>query len=121
MVITKETYNAIVELCPLVPPESGGILGGHEGIVDTYGFDKIDSNCLSNSYRPNVLFLNDVIHHWADIGIEFCGIFHSHSPSETSLSLPDRGYICRIMENIPNSIKRMNFPLVFPRVACRVG
>ena len=98
MKIEKEVYNAIIKHCPPVPPETGGILGGYKDVISAYEFDRLEENCSHNSYSPNIGYLNGIIQQWSDKGIELYGIFHSHSSSETTLSLPDRGNIQRIME-----------------------
>jgi len=127
MIIEKEIHNEIIEQSPLVPPETGGILGGSEHVICSYRFDRPGENCAQNSYRPDIAYLNEAIKQWADRGIEFYGIFHSHSSGETTPSLPDIGYMHRIMEYIPTNIKKLYFPLVFPRdkmliyTAARIG
>ena len=114
MLIERELYNKIVTTCPNVPPETGGILGGYKNVINTFKFDKFEDNCCKNSYRPNVSHLNDVIQQWANDGIEFYGLFHSHVPDEKNLSMPDKGYIQNIMAQIPSDILRLYFPIIFP-------
>ena len=115
MTIEKEIHDVMIECCPLVPPETGGILGGSDYVIRSYKFDQLGDHCSCNSYHPDVAFLNEAIKHWADKGIEFYGVFHSHPPNETTLSLPDIGYIHRIMQYLPPSIEGLYFPLIFPR------
>jgi len=107
-------YEELVATCPQVPPETGGILGGHDGVIVSYEFDGVGAVRLDNSYRPDVQHLNNRIRTWEARGVEFMGIFHSHPVSERALSMPDRGYIWRIMTSMPSRISTLYFPLVFP-------
>ena len=115
MEISREIYNMIVTQCPDAPPETGGVIGGKNGVITVFEFDIFDGNGFSNSYRPNVKFLNKVIQKWITDGISFMGVFHSHEPSNVELSMPDRGYIIRIMEEMPTEINELYFPIVFPK------
>jgi len=116
MLVQKVIHDRILNNMIAVPPETGGIIGGKNGIVTNFEFDKYDvDNSFENSYTPNVDYLNKIITRWLGEGIRFLGIFHSHVENEVSLSLPDRGYIQQIMESIPDSIERLYFPLIFPR------
>ena len=115
MQIAKDTYDLIIKKCPLAPPETGGILGGKDSIVNMCEFDKPDENCLNNSYQPNVSYLNYIIQQWMKNGFEFYGVFHSHISGENALSMPDKGYILRIMEAMPLELSKLYFPIVFPR------
>lgn len=113
MQILSDVYNSIINRCPPVPPENGGILGGADGIVSKYVSDKgLESN-LYNEYIPNVDFLNSVICEWQNRQIQFYGIYHSHFQGGYDLSDADKQYITKIMENIP--YRKLFFPIVFPR------
>lgn len=113
MQILSDVYNSIINRCPHVPPESGGILGGADGIVSKYVSDKgLESN-LYDEYIPDVDFLNSVIWEWQNRQIQFYGIYHSHFHGGYDLSDADKQYIAKIMENIPD--RKLFFPIVFPK------
>lgn len=116
MLIEKVIHDNIINNIMQAPPETGGLLGGINGVVTDFEFDIYDKqNSFENSYKPNVNYFNKTIKQWLEEGVEFLGIFHSHVENETSLSLPDRGYIRQIMANLPDSIEKLYFPLIFPR------
>lgn len=112
MKISSLIYEKLLE-SPLVPPEIGGIIGGRAFVIDNAVYD--NSNLNSNKYVPNVPFINRVISDWHNSGIEFYGIFHSHAPQWNTLSNVDVIYINKIMKSMPELIKSLLFPLIFPR------
>jgi len=118
MLITRNAYYTLLAECVIVPPESGGILGGHDSVVTTVLFDEnlIDLRYRNYSWSPNVSFLNDALERWESQGIEFLGIFHSHPSGKPNLSSPDENYIYRIMKSMPHRISRLYFPVVLPDV-----
>lgn len=116
MNISSAIYRDIVDNCPQVPPETGGIIGETSGIVTHYMFDS--GNCFSNGYdvyAPNVTLINRTITYWAHNRIRFCGIYHSHFPDGVDLSESDRQYIKRIMAAVPQERVSLFFPIVLPR------
>lgn len=116
MKILRKTFDLILLHTPLVPPETGGILGGKNHIISDCVFDS-GSN-ISNGYdiyAPDTKRLNRVIRKWSEIGIEFYGIFHSHFPNGTMLSNGDKRYVKRIVLNMPMGIDSLYFPIVFPQ------
>lgn len=115
MKIFSDVYNNIIATCPQVPPEIGGILGEKNGIVCAYYFDKTRQSKNFAKYIPNVKLLNMQIEHWENSGISFCGIFHSHMPSETALSSADIEYISKILFTVSENISSLYFPLVLPK------
>jgi len=109
--IHNEILNEIIKQMPLVPPEAGGIIGGKEGIVCCWEYDKgyFEKGC---SYSPNVDFLNEVIAEWIDKDYDFMGILHVHFGGSKSLSNSDKKYIEKIMKAMPSSIEKLYFPIV---------
>ena len=115
MLIEKKVHNLLIETCVSVPPETGGIIGGHNDIIDIFAFDKSSGTSFNNSYRPNTMYLNKLINLWAKNEIVFYGVFHTHFFDKIILSAPDKGYIFRIMSAIPPTILKLYFPLIFPK------
>ncbi len=111
MKIYNEILNKIIKRMPLVPPEAGGIIGGKEGRVCCWEYDKgyFEKGC---AYSPNVNFLNEVIAEWIDKGYDFMGIFHVHFGGSKNLSGSDKEYIEKIMKAMPGSIEKLYFPIV---------
>lgn len=114
MVIVKiynDILNEIIKQMPIVPPEAGGIIGGKDGQVCCWEYDKgySEKGC---SYSPNVNFLNKVIEEWIDKGYDFMGIFHVHFGGSKSLSDGDKNYIEKIMKAMPSVIEKLYFPIV---------
>ena len=46
MNILKKTYNCILNMTPHVPPETGGIIGGRNGIITDFCADIWTSLCV---------------------------------------------------------------------------
>ena len=114
MRISENIYKQLLNNCNPVPPESGGILGGKNGII-TYLFFDLHSTRYSSYYQPNIDNLNSCISEWNKKGIEFYGIFHTHASNWGSLSIADKEYINQIMLAMPPYINHLYFPLVFPK------
>lgn len=112
MRIKKEIYNNILTSVKDIPPESGGILGEKDGVIQFVVYDEGRKTRKMCSYSPNVQKLNVVIQDWQEKGILFCGIFHTHFFGVETLSEGDRLYIKMIMEQMPIEIKRLFFPIV---------
>lgn len=111
--IINDVYHTIVGSIPVVPPETGGILGEHNGVICAVVFDEGDTQNERYAYIPNVERLNDVISQWASEGIRFAGIFHSHPGRQEELSIADKAYIQRIMEFTPDAVHALHFQLFF--------
>lgn len=111
MVITRRIKeNILLEFSP-APPEQGGILGIKNGVICDL---VIDNSCQPTGraiYSPDIQFLNRQIEKWADEGIEFCGIIHSHPSWQTTLSAADMEYIEEIYLNNPG-LGITYFPLI---------
>ena len=115
MKITRRAYKKLVYECPSVPPESGGMLGGHDGFIDTIYFDFAQTITGQLIYVPDVNSLNAQLERWCNCGIEFMGLFHSHPQNQPSLSSADACYIRQIMKEMPLSIEVLYFPIIYPR------
>lgn len=115
MKIRKSIFDAIMLQCPLVPPETGGIMGGHGDLITDVFFDT-SAGCSEQAiYCPNVEHLNERIAWWDSQGIEFRGIFHSHPTNQLDLSSRDRDYIIKIVSSMPTGIDELFFPIIIPR------
>lgn len=116
MKILSSVYTALLFDTPSLPPETGGILGGQNGIISNCCFDKGQCTLTSPAhYQPNTDFLNQVIQEWKTCGIQFYGLFHSHYSHDTRLSLGDKRYITKIMLAMPSEVPTLYFPLILPR------
>lgn len=116
MKIAEAVLHEICEKLRIVPPEKGGIIGGKNGIVCAYCLDDGTVQAERYAYVPNVEKLNGVIVQWAEKGIQFAGMFHSHPYPQTDLSLADEEYIVKIMEAMPESVSELHFPVIVPGV-----
>lgn len=115
MKIKENILVSITNTYPLVPPEAGAILGKQDNdIIGAFEFDLGFPQYENAQYIPNTDFLNTVISEWASTGVRFCGIAHSHPTGQDTLSSGDIEYIEHIMRAMPESIKQLYFPLVFP-------
>lgn len=111
MKIYDKILSEIVNQMPVIPPEAGGIIGGKEGKVGHWKYDKgySEKGC---SYSPNVNVLNEVIAGWIDQGYDFMGIVHVHFGGSKDLSNGDKKYIEKIIKSMPDSIEKLYFPIV---------
>lgn len=114
MVIDYDTYHLILRSFPIVPPETGCILGSKSGVINTIAFDAGTPRFDAGIYSPNTNMLNKIIADWKDQGVCFCGLAHSHPQAQKTLSTSDKQYILDIMKAMPNYITELYFPLVFP-------
>lgn len=83
--------------------EHGGILGcnAKQEIVAFYYDKGIDSK--KNQYIPDVKVLNDIINNnWKTKGIYFCGLIHTHPYGYSTLSMSDKIYFSKILQENPN-------------------
>ena len=90
--------------------EEGGILGVRNGIVSAFYYDD-KGICDCDSYSPAVNELNVIIAHWAQAGIRFAGLVHSHIGGCGELSDTDKNYFCRIAQAAP--FEPLYFPVVY--------
>ncbi len=93
------------------PPEQGGILGMKNGVISAFVLDNSEQKTESAEYSPNTQFLNRQIEKWADEGIEFCGILHSHPSGQTTLSGSDMEYI-KELYHVNLWLEKTYFPLI---------
>ena len=113
MIITKDAYLRLL-LLPSVPPETGGLLGSHHGIIDTICIDRSCAFKEKAVYVPNVQYLNRQLLNWQKCGINFEGIFHSHPTNSPELSQDDKAYIQTIMQAMPLHFNKLYFPVILP-------
>ena len=113
MFIYENVLCQLLNFVPDVPPETGGILGGMGGVISRFWLDVGNQYDI---YVPNVEKINQIISDWQKAGIEFYGIFHSHSENNESLSSADKRYIVKIMRSMPPQVTHLYFPLVYPKV-----
>lgn len=114
MKIKKSIYEQILKFCPVVPPETGGIIGSHSTVVDTVAFDDCIKIMQSAVYIPDIARLNRVLYKWQKNKISFCGMFHSHMKDQETLSSDDIEYIKSIFFSLPHTISKLYFPIVIP-------
>lgn len=115
MKIQKIIYDEILKYTPVVPPETGGIIGQQNGIICFAEFDSGTVQRESAVYVPNVEKLNSVIEKWNSSGIEFVGMFHSHPIGQETLSGDDIEYIKTVFDSMPDSVMKLYFPIVIPK------
>ena len=114
MRIKRAVFQKLITSCPIVPPEVGGILGSHSGIVDTVVFDTGSRIMKSAVYIPDATYLNSELEKWHHEEISFCGLFHSHPRGQETLSKDDIEYIQTIMFSLPDTVSQLFFPIVIP-------
>jgi len=112
MTIHESTYNQILTNCSSRTVETGGIIGGKDGIITEFIFDKRPGS--PSRYYPDVEKLNAAIDRWQQKGISFYGIVHTHLQNAPELSHGDKEYILTIMEAMPTYISHLYFPIVVP-------
>lgn len=100
----KEIENAFIR----APIESGGIIGSREGIVCAFYFDEGDYH--ADCYIPSVIKLNAKIAEWAERGIRFCGVIHSHHNDCRYISETDKEYALAVRKSVGNIL--LYFPIV---------
>ena len=82
-----------------------------DGVVCAYIHDDSDPETERAVYVPNTAFLNDCIKKWADAGIEFCGVVHSHPAGQDTMSSGDLDYIKALYE-VNSGLEKTFSPLV---------
>ena len=112
MDISKKIIDKIYQFFQSCKRECGGILGGRDGIITEFVFDKGLCNKNVGTYVPNVEFLNDCIEKWQAQNICFYGIIHNHLTEYAELSGEDVRCIETIMNAMPTSIEYLYFPVI---------
>ena len=115
MKIKKEIYSQIINRCPVVPPEVGGIIGMKNGVVSVVEFDFLNIIHDFAQYIPDTESINKTIRLWDKKGFDFCGMFHSHMYNQKTLSNEDKRYIEEIMRLMPEKTEVLYFPVIMPK------
>ena len=112
MKITLSAFSAILRYTENSKCEVGGLLGGNTEVIHSC-FCDLGTSSLGNVHKfyPNVRRFNSCIKDWNLAGIDFYGIFHSHTMG-IELSNGDIRYIKRIMDNMPHTIDELFFPII---------
>lgn len=92
--------------------EQGGILGTSTDLqhISNFWLD-INAQASTVSYIPSALEIHRQIKLWADNGICFCGIIHSHITGNGELSEQDQRYIYGVLQSFPH-MPYLWFPIV---------
>ncbi len=112
MEISKKMKDAIYDTFQNCEREYGGILGGRDGVITEFVFDKGLCNENIGTYIPDVEFLNDCIEKWQTQNICFYGIIHNHLTEYADLSGEDIKCIETIMNVMPSNIEYLYFPVI---------
>lgn len=112
MIILKKTYKNILYYLSNSTREVGGILGGYNGIITDFIFDKGMYNQNIGTYIPNVHFLNAYIEKWQSQNINLYGIIHNHLTEYAELSNEDIRCVETIMNSMPLQIEYLYFPVI---------
>jgi len=107
MKITQKTYEEILMKLDATRQETGGILGEKEGVVCRFFLDGAGTR---GEYRPNVALLNQAIEAWAEEGVSFIGLVHTHINGLGILSPNDIDYARLILS--ANELEYVYFPVV---------
>ncbi len=99
--ILSEVHKQIISCFKNAPIESGGILGIKNGVICSFAMDLLGERSCSE-YHPDVKSLNKIISEWAECGISFYGIIHSHPNGQYHLSDSDKEYFDRIYRSVRN-------------------
>ena len=115
MKILRDIYDKMIEL-PIVPPESGGIIGGRFDVISDFEIIGSKTSSCFDLYIPDVTKINETINKWNLEGIiDFYGIVHTHRPCSPELSPGDIEYIKEIMISVADIKKELLFPVVIPQ------
>lgn len=110
MRIAESVYRRMIS-SPPCPPETGGILGGNHGVITHIVTDRGLGDY--DRYVPDTSYLNRAIAQWAEHGISFMGIYHTHFNNDIGLSHGDKRYISEIMDGTGDG-SVLYFPIVLP-------
>ena len=110
MKIERSVLQRIVATVGSAAPETGGVLGIKDGVVCEFYFDE-SAIPQAHEYCPNTGAINAQLEEWAQRGIAFAGIIHSHPNGCALLSKGDTEGIATIVNAIPR-FERLYFPIV---------
>lgn len=113
LLITASAYRKLLQV-PQVPPETGGILGMKNGMISEVYLDTAKPVLGRAMYIPDVNVLNRQIGAWQNNSVEFAGLFHSHPPDQKELSRKDEIYAVEILKAMPDTIRKLFFPIIIP-------
>lgn len=113
MKIEEQVYFEILNSNIGMSNESGGLLGGSEGIIERFCID-LGNTSGKTCYYPDVVYLNNVLLEWKREGVTLYGFFHTHTLGRTELSPGDKAYAYAVLKAMPTEIKSLLFPIVIP-------
>lgn len=131
LVMSRAVYDEIRHTVGRLPAEQGGLLGGRNGMVTHFCFDRT-AHRTGATYSPDHERLNRLLQEdWNLRGIRLQGFAHSHPRGIARPSGGDLVYARRILEHNPH-LDRLLLPIVltepdtgrfelFPFVALRNG
>ncbi|VGO15048.1 Molybdopterin-synthase adenylyltransferase [Pontiella desulfatans] len=98
--MTQKVLQSIFASIGIQKAESGGMLGGKDGTVTHYHFDK-SSSTSAVTYSPDHMALNTLLkEEWNPAGIRLVGFAHSHPGKGCMPSAGDRFYAEKILNAI---------------------
>lgn len=112
MIILSETLRQIKSAFRNAPIESGGIIGSTDNVITAFYFDSDNHN--RDCYIPDTAKLNKTIRKWAENGVRFAGLAHSHANDCRILSDADKKYAVELF-------RAANYPVYFPIVTVYNG
>lgn len=112
MDISIKIIDRIYQVFQSPDREYGGILGGRDGVITEFVFDKGLCNENIGTYIPDIEFLNGCIDKWQNEDIAFYGIIHNHLTEYAELSGEDVKCIETIMNAMPSNIEYLYFPVI---------
>ena len=89
------------------------------GIVCKFQYDPGTQRLDRAEYSPDIHKLNLQIRLWKKSNVLFAGIVHSHPQNQTELSADDKDYVRNILHAMPQCVKFLYFPIVFPNISLR--
>jgi len=109
--MTRQVYEAIRHSVGRQPAEHGGLLGGRNGVVTAFHFDRT-AHRTGATYSPDAEALNELLTwDWNPRNLRLLGFVHSHPPGVRHPSGGDLGYARRILEHNPH-LDRLLLPIV---------
>lgn len=113
MKILRKVYSQILNEIPDYSFETGGILGGRDGVIEKFMFDKglhqLEQRCC---YVPDTIMINQRIEDWSYDQVDFYGIWHTHFGGSINLSKGDIKYIKNILCAVYPEKRGLYFPII---------